>query len=312
AEEMSERVLVRQFATNHHDVGFQVNCSSGNGYRLTGEQRYQEALENGAKSLATRFSPIVGCTRSWSGKPWNYPVIIDNMMNLELLCVGAVLSEDRETLDMAISHADRSMKELYRADYSCFHVADFNPETGDLIKAVTHQGYADSSAWARGQAWGLYGYTMLYRFTNDKRYLDQAQNVAHFLIDHPNMPEDMVPYWDFDAPNIPEASRDASAAAIMASALVELSTFVDSASSKKFYDVAEKQVLSLSKAPYRSAKVGDNCGFILTNSVGFMAKNSEVDTPLTYADYYFVEAMMRIKKLATGERIGESYSCDCE
>ncbi len=303
AEAMTARTLVRQYATNDHDVGFQINCSAGNGYRITGNKEYRQAVVTAGNSLATRFNPVVGCTRSWNDNAWSFPVIIDNMMNLELLCNSSALSGDNSCYEVAVSHASTTKKALYRHNKSSYHLADFNPETGEVIKRQTCQGYSDDSSWARGQAWGLYGFTMMYRFTGDPQYLDHAIDIANFMISHPNMPKDLIPYWDFNAPNIPSASRDVSAAAIMASALVELSTYLRPELKKKFLKVAEKQVAALCKAPCRSANVGDNCGFILTNSVGFMAKGSEVDAPLTYADYYFVEAMLRLKALYEGKSI---------
>lgn len=308
AKEMTQRTLGRQHVTNNHDIGFQINCSAGNGYRLTKNPEYREAIITASGSLAKRFKPTVGCTRSWDTKGWSYPVIIDNMMNMELFCVGSAMSGDEQYRDMAIAHSETTWKSLYRPDNSCFHLVDFDPQTGEVLKQQTHQGYSDSSAWSRGQAWGLYGYTMMYRCTGKQEFLDHAIAIANFMIDHPNMPKDLIPYWDYDAPNIPEASRDASAAAVMASGLLELSLYVEPSLSKKFYKVAETQVLNMSKAPYRSQNVGDNFGFILTNSVGFMRKQYEVDAPLTYADYYFVEAMLRLKKMYAKDEIVVDYN----
>ncbi len=312
AEHMTHRVLPEQFTTNNHDVGFMINCSAGNGYRLTHKEEYRQALINAGTSLATRFSDVVGCTRSWDHGSWDFNVIIDNMMNTELLCVSSALTGDNTHYDMAKRHSDVTMQNHFRADGSCYHVVEYSSKTGEFIKGQTHQGYADDSAWARGQAWALYGYTMMYRESGKKEYLDQAILIGNFIADHPRLPSDKIPYWDFDAPNIPRASRDASAGAIMASAYIELSQYVDSALAEKFLRLGEKQVVSLSSKRYRSAKVGDNCGFILTNCVGHMPNNYEIDAPLSYADYYFVEALMRLKRLEVARPVVELYTAYSE
>ena len=290
-----------QFRTNDHDVGFQLNCSYGNALRLTGNQDYVGVLCNGARSLATRFNPAVGCTRSWDPAPdhiaaWKFPVIIDNMMNLELLLKGAELSGEDALRQVAESHAMTTMKNHYRSDGSCFHLVDYDPETGAVLRQQTVQGFADWSAWSRGQAWGLYAYTMMYRYTGKDTYLEQARKVADYLL--PRLPEDGVPYWDYDSDLIPEDYRDASAGAVMASALVELSTFVQGEKSAGYLGTAEKIIRTLASDEYLSAP-GEECGFLLKHSVGNRPGNVEVDVPLTYADYYFLEALLRYSALAS-------------
>ena len=293
---ITKRIEREKNNTGTHDLGFMLYCSFGNGLRLTGEESYNEVLMTGARSLSTRFRPDIGCIQSWgSNEKWQYPVIIDNMMNLELLMWAFKYSKDSSFYKIAITHADTTIKNHYRQDYSSYHVVSYDTITGQIEKKQTAQGFADESAWARGQVWGLYGYTMLYRETGLQRYLDQAIHVADFLINHPNMPEDMIPYWDFNAPGIPDEKRDASSGAIMASALIELSGFADQ-EGKKYLDVAEKQILSLSSPEYR-AGLGENGNFILKHSVGSIPGKSEVDVPLTYADYYYIEAMMRFRNL---------------
>jgi hypothetical protein len=168
--------------------------------------------------------------------------------------------------------------------------------TGRVEARQTHQGAADESAWSRGQVWGLYGYTVMYRETKLDRYLNQAKNIAEFLINHPNMPENKIPYWDFNAPGIPDALRDASAGSIMASALVELSQYVDSASALKYINIAETQIRTLASPEYM-ARLGENGNFLLKHGVGHLPGKSEIDVPLTYGDYYFIEALMRYKNL---------------
>ena len=274
-----------------HDMGFKIYTSFGNGYKLTKDPHYKEVIIQSAKTLATRFNPVTGVIKSWDHQEqkWQYPVIIDNMMNLELLFEAAKLSGDSSLYRIAVTHANTTMKNHYRPDFSSYHVVDYDSVTGKVIKKQTHQGFADESAWARGQAWGLYGYTMCYRETKDPKYLQRAENIARFLLTNPNLPKDMVPYWDFNDPKIPNTVRDASAAAIMSSALFELSKY--SKQGKEYHAAASKILESLTKN-YRSPQ-GENFGFILLHSTGHMPNKSEIDVPINYADYYYVEALLR-------------------
>jgi len=276
----------------NHDVGFMLYCSYGNGFRLTQDPAYRAVLIQGARSLSTRFNPQTGLIRSWDFGKWKYPVIIDNMMNLELLTWAARETGESKLSDIAIQHADKTIQNHFRADGSCFHLVDYNPTNGMVLKRQTVQGAADTSAWARGQAWALYGYTTMYRETRKPEYLVQAGQVARFIMNHPRLPTDKIPYWDFDASDIPDAPRDASAAAIMASALLELSTFEEGVFARQCEQLARKQLLSLSSPTYL-AKLGQNGGFLLRHSVGNFPAKSEVDVPLNYADYYFLEALLR-------------------
>lgn len=296
ARMFTARVEREKHTTDNHDVGFMLYCSFGNGLRLTGDKSYEEVLLTGARSLATRFKPEVGLIRSWDHNrdKWQYPVIIDNMMNLELLMWAADRSGDKSLRDMAVSHADKTLKHHFRPDFSSCHLVSYDTISGQPHLKQTHQGLSDSSAWSRGQAWGLYGYTCMYRLTGDARYLEQARGIAGFLINHRNMPADGIPYWDFDAPALASTPRDASAAAIMASALVELSGFVPAAEGERYMAFAEKQIPLAS--PEYTAPAGENGGFILRHSTGAYPFSSEVDVPLTYADYYYLEALTRIKR----------------
>ncbi len=279
-----------------HDIGFMMYCSFGNANNIKPSAAYKDILLTSAQSLCKRFNPIVGCTMSWSSKPGEFRVIIDNMMNLELLMWATKVSGDSSYAKIALQHANTTMKNHFRPDYSSYHLVNYNPATGGINKKQTVQGYADDSAWARGQGWGLYGYTMMYRETKDPRYLDQARHIAEFILNNPNLPKDKVPYWDFSAPDIPTAYRDASAGAIYASALIELAGYVDAASAKIYLDVAETIIRTLSSDRFKAA-YGENGGFILKHSVGHLPKGAMIDVPLTYADYYFVEAMLRYKNL---------------
>lgn len=298
AEMFTDRVEPAKNMTNTHDLGFMLFCSFGNGYRITQNPHYLDVMTTGAHSLATRYNSTICAIRSWdfNKKIWQYPVIIDNMMNLEFLNWVADQTGEEAFREMSISHANKTMAHHFRPDYSSYHVVSYDTITGDPHIKQTHQGYADESAWARGQAWALYGYTVMYRQTQDINYLEQAENIAAFIMNHPNLPEDKVPYWDFDAPDIPHAPRDASAAAIMASALIELSELVGPGDGKEYLNLAVQMLRTLSSPEYL-AEVGSNEYFVLKHSTGNLPGNSEVDVPLSYADYYYVEALIRLKKL---------------
>jgi unsaturated chondroitin disaccharide hydrolase len=300
AENYTARVENAKNNRGTHDVGFVLYCSYGHGLRLTGNPKYRDVMLQGAASLYTRYNPTVGCTRSWDFGTWKFPVIIDNMMNLELLLWAAQSGPNPAFREAAIRHADTTLKNHYRPDNSCYHVVAYDPADGSVVRKQTHQGIADDSAWARGQAWGLYGYTLMYRETRDTRYLDQAEKIAEYMINHPRMPSDLVPYWDYDAKDIPNAPRDASAAAVMCSALLELSEYSKPETGAKYRAIAEKQIRVLGSPAYR-AKLGENGNFILMHCVGNMPKNSEINTPLNYADYYFVEALLRLRALLDGK-----------
>lgn len=277
-----------------HDMGFKMYCSFGNGYRLTNDANYKNILLESAATLITRYKPTIGCIRSWdhSRDKWQCPVIIDNMMNLELLYWAFKETGDSVYYNIANTHARTTMKNHFRDNYSSYHVIDYDTITGDVLYKHTHQGYNHESAWSRGQAWGLYGYTMCYRETKLPEFLSQAENIANYIFTNPTMPEDMVAYWDFDAPGIPNEPRDASAAAVMACAMYELSMYnpEKAALYKKWADTI---VESLSKN-YRAQLDGDR-GFLLLHSTG--AHNFERDVPLVYADYYFLEALLKKAKL---------------
>lgn len=283
-----------KFNTHTHDLGFVLYCSFGNGLRLTNNPSYPPIVLQGAQTLIRRFDPEIGSIRSWDFKPWQFPVIIDNMMNLELLFWATRYSGDSTFYNIAVTHANTTMKNHYRVDNSSYHVVDYDTITNQVSAKKTHQGAADESAWARGQAWGLYGFTVMYRETGDKKYLEQAEKIAGFYLNHPNMPKDKVPYWDFNAPDIPNAPRDASAAAIAASGLLELSEY--SAHKETYFNAAKEILSSLSSAAYL-AEPGTNNNFILMHSTGHKPNGSEIDTPISYADYYFLEALLRYRFL---------------
>ncbi|MGB8191193.1 MAG: glycoside hydrolase family 88 protein [Chitinophagaceae bacterium] len=279
-----------------HDLGFMMYCSFGNANRIDPKTEYNEILLTSAKSLSTRFNPAVGCIKSWDSKPSEFLVIIDNMMNLELLFWATKYSGDSSFYKIAVTHANTTIKNHFRPDNSSYHVINYNPQTGEVQQKRTAQGFSNESAWARGQAWGLYGYIVTYRETRDKKYLDHAIKIADFLLNHTNLPADKIPYWDFNAPDIPNALRDASAGSIIASALLELRNYVGNKDAVRYFTTAETIIRSLSSPAYKAA-ARTNGGFILQHGVGHLPQKSEVDVPLTYGDYYFVEAMIRYKAL---------------
>jgi rhamnogalacturonyl hydrolase YesR len=286
-----------QYNKGTHDLGFMMYCSFGTANHLDPKPEYNEILVNSAKSLSTRFNPTVGCIRSWNSKDDDFLVIIDNMMNLELLFYATKATGDSSFYKIAVTHANTTVKNHFRPDFSSYHVINYDANTGAVKEKKTAQGFANESAWARGQSWGMYGYTVMYRETKDKKYLEQAKNIAHFILNNPNLPADKIPYWDFNAPNIPNALRDASAASVMASALLELCRYVDKKDGQEYFNVAQTIIKNLS-APVYKADLNTNGGFILKHSVGHFPAGTEVDVPLTYADYYFVEAMQRYEAFA--------------
>lgn len=296
--------------TNHHDIGFLMYCSFGNAYRLTGKEEYKDILVESARSLCTRFNEKTGCIESWNyRKAWNgkdewfFPVIIDNMMNLELLYFATKVTGDSIYAQVANKHAETTAKNQFREDYSNYHVVDYDENTGEVLHKATCQGFSDNSAWARGQAWAIYGYTMAYRETKRKDFLNMAVKTADFWLNHSNLPEDGVPYWDFNAGQegyVPDWNydpqefkvipRDASAAAITASAFLELADYTPDGEK---YEQAACHLLKSLSSPAYLASPGTNCNFLLMHSVGSIPHENEIDVPLVYADYYYLEALLR-------------------
>jgi hypothetical protein len=304
-EKYTEPLDSVKYLTNHHDVGFMIGCSFGNGLRLTGNEAYESVIVQAAKSLSTRFRPVADVIQSWdvnsgwqADRGWECPVIIDNMMNLELLFKATELTGDSSFYHIAVTHADKTIENQFRPDYSTWHVVDYSLTDGSVLKKQTAQGYGDETTWSRGQSWAVYGFTICYRETGDPKYLEQAEKAFEFVAEHPNFPEDGIPYWDYNAPGIPNALRDASAAAIMASALYEMSTY---AKSDYYRGWADKMMHSLASPEYR-ANLGENGNFLLKHSVASIPHNSDIDVPLNYADYYFLEALKRKKDIINGNR----------
>lgn len=297
ARKYTNRLEDIQYYTGNHDIGFMMFCSYGHALRLKPESKDKQILVNSSESLCKRFSPEVGLIRSWDFGDWSYPVIIDNMMNLEMLFWASEQTGNSKYRDIAIAHADKTLKNHFREDMTSYHVVSYAVPSGKVESKGTFQGYSDSSAWARGQAWGVYGYTMCYRFTKNPIYLEAAHKIAQFIMNNRPSENDFIPYWDYNAPDIPNAPRDASAAAVTASALLELNGYTEDKNlSNDYTEYAENILKQLSSSDYL-AKEKENKGYILLHSVGSFPHNSEVDVPLNYADYYYLEAMKRYKDL---------------
>jgi unsaturated chondroitin disaccharide hydrolase len=292
ARKYTEDIRKEQYNRGTHDLGFMIYCPFGNGYRLTHDSSYRSVIIQAARSLSTRFNRTAGVIKSWdhNSDKWKYPVIIDNMMNLELLFEATRLTGDSTFYQIAVSHADQTIKNHFRTDYSSYHVIDYDiSKSGRILQKLTAQGYANESAWARGQAWALYGYTLCFRETKNATYLRQADGIAGFILNSKVTPKDGIPYWDYNDPGIPDVSRDASAAAITASALYELARY---SKNGKWYRAAADHILYSLSTRYTGI-AGGNYGFILEHSTGHHPANSEIDVPINYADYYYLEALLR-------------------
>lgn len=293
AAEWSAGLEGERFTRSHHDLGFMLYNSFGHGHRLTGEEAYREMLLDAAESLASRYDERVGAIRSWDwSRTWHFPVIIDNLLNLELLFWAAREAGNDRYREMAVSHAHRSADVHVREDGSTFHVVDFDSTSGEVRDRVTHQGYSDGSTWARGQAWGIYGFTMIYRETGEQRFLDLAVRLADHFLD--NVPDDLVPVWDFEVADDEDEPRDVSAAAITLSALIELAQLAGGDDARRFEWAAATLMSSLSSPPYRVAAT-DPEPALLRHSVGNRPADHEVDVSLIYSDYYYMEALLRLR-----------------
>ena len=290
AEKYTGRLEGIQYYKGTHDLGFMVFCSFGQQMQTLHDRHSEAVIVEAAKSLVSRCDPRIGLIRSWDFGEWNYPVIIDNMMNLEMLFTVSKLTGDKRYYDIAVCHADNTLKNHFRPDNSCFHIVCYDAETGRVTGQRGGQGYSAASAWSRGQSWALYGFTMCYRETGDPSYLDRAVKCAEYFINHPRLPEDLVPYWDYDAPGIPDEPRDASA-------LLELAKYAPG-KEKSYYGTARKILTSLASDRYL-IPAGKKCGFLIDHSVGSKPSGSQVDVPIIYGDYYFLEALLRLKNYKT-------------
>ena len=282
-----------------HDLGFIATGALIKGYEQTRDPRYREAALRAADSLATLFNNKVGTMLSWPHSVKRYGghnTIIDNMMNLELLFWADHERNSKpgnsRLFDIAVRHAETTMQHHFRPDGSCYHVAVYDTLTGRFLRGVTHQGYSDASTWSRGQAWAVYGYTMVYRYTHDPRFLRQARRAADvYLRRLHETSDDMVPVWDMDAP-AGQQEKDASAACIVASALLELCQYAKE-DADRYHEAAVATLRCLSTNRYQSR---DRNVSLLLHSTGHHPAGSEVDASIIYADYYYMEALLRLNK----------------
>jgi hypothetical protein len=283
------------YNTSTHDIGFIINSSFGQGFRLTRDESYQEILNIAAGSLASRYNDDIRCIKSLDAfEGYKFPVLIDNMVNLEILYKAWRWNNDRYLYTIANEHAIRTMEMHFKPDFSSFQIVDYNLDDFRPEFRGTFQGYADSSSWSRGQAWGLYGFILAFRETRDRVYLDQSIRIANYILAHDNFPGDCIPYWDFNSPDIPGAQRDAAAAAVLASAFIELSTCEEVENSQQYLVIAENIINSFASQGY-IAGISECENFILKHCTGNMPGRREVDVPLIYGDYYFLEALMKYK-----------------
>lgn len=295
AQKWTAFIEKEKFNNRTHDMGFKVFCSFGQGLKHEENQHYKDVIVKSSQTLISRYNDTVGSIRSWdfNKKRWDFPVIIDNMMNLEMLFEATKISKDSTFHKIAVTHANTTLKNHFRPDNSCYHVVDYNPKNGNIRMKVTHQGINDESVWARGQGWAIYGYTMAYRYTKNKRYLEQAQATANFYLNHKNLPKDGIPYWDFKDPAIPNAPKDVSAGTVISSALVELYQYTKNST---YLEYSKKVVNSLKTSAY-ILEPTIKAPFILKHSTGNWPKNDEIDEPIVYADYYFLETLLRLENL---------------
>lgn len=295
AKKWTAYIEKEKFNDKTHDMGFKVFCSFGQGLKHENNQDYKDIIVKSSQTLLSRYNYTVGSIRSWdfNKKRWDFPVIIDNMMNLEMLFEATKISKDSTFHKIAVKHANTTLKNHFREDNSSYHVVDYNPLTGEIRMKVTHQGFNDESVWARGQGWAIYGYTMMYRYTKDKKYLDQAEATANFYLNNKNLSKDGIPYWDFKDTAIPNAPRDVSAATVISSALVELYQYTKN---ENYLNYGKKVVNTLKSEEYILEST-IKAPFILKHSTGNWPKNDEIDEPIVYGDYYFLETLLRLENL---------------
>lgn len=285
-----------KFNSGTHDMGFKIYCSFGNGIKANENiDTYSQVILRSAKTLISRYDENIGSIRSWdwNKEVWQFPVIIDNMMNLELLFEATKISGDSTFHKIAVQHAKTTMANHFRPDGSTWHVVDYDTVSNTFRTKVTHQGIADNSAWARGQGWAINGFTTVYRYTKNPIFLERAKATANYFIYHKNLPKDGIPFWDFDDPDIPNVSRDVSAAAIVASALVELYEYTND----EHYLNYSRKVATVLKTDKYLLPNDSEIPFILEHSFGDWSKREEMDEPIVYADYYFLQTLLRLKDL---------------
>jgi hypothetical protein len=300
AQQWTAGLELQKFNKNSHDLLFMLYASFGNGYKITQDELYKDVLIVGSNSLASRYDPEIKCIKSWDplyqGMAIQFPVIIDALMANEMLFYAASISGDSNLYNIAYNHALNTKRDFFREDYSTYYLVEYDTILNTVKEKRTWMGYSDESTWARGHARAIYGSAVTFRETGDSSFLELAKKAAEFYMNHPRLPADLIPYWDFDDPDIPNAPRDASAACIAASGLLELSSLLPSDEQAKYADFAIRTLKSLASDTYRN-KPSENLGFILKNSTGSRTWNIDVDKPKISADYYFVESLVKLNKL---------------
>ncbi len=289
AQEFTEGLTEQQYNTKTHDIGFMMFNSFGNGYKHNHSDDYKKIIIQSAKSLATRYNDNTKCIQSWNG---DFQVIIDNMMNLDILFWAAKNGGGKALYNIAVTHANTTIKNHIRDDYSTFHVIVFDTVTGDVIQRKTHQGYADNSTWARGQAWGVYGFTVCFRETRDSTYLEAAINLADYFINA--LPDDFIPFWDLNLPDDYDRKfKDTSAASIFVSGLLELRKYVQNTDR---YDEVALNILTNLITKYLT-KGTNSSGILLHSAYNVNSENKyDWDASTIWGDYYFLEALKRYQE----------------
>ena len=298
AQQWTAGLELQQFNKKSQDLLFMLNSSFGNGYRITKDSLYKDVLVLGAKLMAERYNPGIGCIKSWDpfyvSIPIQFAVIIDGLLSIEMLFYVSEITGDTTYSGMAYQHALRTKQDFFRDDYSSYYLIDYDTINFEPRKKGTWMGDSDESTWARGHARAIYGAAITFRETGDSSFLDLARKTADFYMEHPRLPDDLVPFWDFDDPDIPNAPRDASAACIAASGILELSKYLPEDAQKKYFEFAVRTLQSLSSDQYRN-RPDENLGFILKHSTGSRSWNIYIDRPKISADYYFIESLMKLK-----------------
>jgi unsaturated chondroitin disaccharide hydrolase len=295
AEKFTNILQQVQFNNNKLDSCYNLMASFGLGYQLTQDQELRETLIQAAKMMASRFNEKVGSIRSWNsdGDQQDFRVSIDNLMNLELLFWA--WNETGETVfyNIACSHANNTIKNQFRTDYSTWHVVNYDSITGEVRGKTNQYESSAESCYSLSQAKALYGFTMIYRETKESKYLKQAEKIADFILNHSNLPDNSIPYREFSAPGMQDEVRDVKAAAIMASALLELSEYLPD-NTNQYRSVADIILRSLSSDHYLNKK-REAGGFLLKQTAGSKLNDKDIDMASIYTDYYFLEAL--VKKL---------------
>jgi len=287
--------------TGTHDLGFMFGCSFGNGIKNVSPDEavtYKETLVMAAITLDKRYSPKVGMLRCyWDEPPFSqdttlFPVVVDIMMNLELLFWGTEHGAPASLKEHAISHALNTYRDFVRPDGSSYHVVRYNKDSGTIFNKGQLQGQNENSTWTRGHAWFIYGMTVCYRYTKDETFLTKACLLADYFLKR--LTPDNVSAWDFDSKPEYKDTKDASATAIVSSALFELSTYVkDPTRKEKYLDKATAMLAALCSKKYLAE--GEKTNALLLHSTQYLTQpgNQNTDKPAIFADYYFLEAIKR-------------------